>query len=77
MRDVLNPRCSKEGCTTRKYKDSDLCGFHKNEPSTFEQIKDLLITAILNTYQSNYITEEIEESKELPKNKMLCQHLNC
>ena len=36
MTDVMNPKCGREGCDTRKYKNESLCMYHLKEPSLFD-----------------------------------------
>lgn len=69
MRDVINPKCTREGCNTRKYKNDSLCMYHINEPTLFDQIKSILITALVDKFESEYIRPE--------KNKKLCAYTDC
>ena len=69
MIDIVNPKCSKEGCDVREYNKSGMCEYHLNEPSIADQIKKLLIDALVANYVEKYI--------EPPKDKSLCQFKDC
>ena len=43
--------------------------YHINEPTLFDQIKSILITALVDKFESEYIRPE--------KNKKLCAYTDC
>ncbi len=55
MVDIQNPRCGKDGCMTRRYKNELLCDFHIREPSTYDQIKALLINLLVDKFESDHL----------------------
>ena len=69
MTDVMNPKCVREGCDTRKYKNEQLCMYHLKEPSLFDQIKAMLIDSLVDKFAQEYIKPE--------KNKKLCAQNQC
>ena len=69
MIDIINPKCTKEGCEVREYNKSGMCEYHLNEPSIADQIKKLLIDALVKNYAETYIKPH--------KNRVLCAFKDC
>ena len=69
MIDIANPKCNKEGCDVREYNKSGMCEYHLNEPSIADQIKKLLIDALVANFAKTYIKP--------PKNKHFCAFKDC